>query len=182
MKQGKGWPEELKKPLHLLRKYKYLLLVICAGILLLLIPGGRRQTGGETVSVAQGELSFSLEAEERKMEQALSSVAGAGRVKVVLTLQNSGQRLFLRDETKNQSSGLNEEAAHSETQTAVVVSRGSGLQDTVLTDRYYPRYQGALVVCDGGGAASVCLELTNAVSALTGLGADKITVLPMGSN
>lgn len=39
------------------------------------------------------------------------------------------------------------------------------------------RWAGAVVVCEGGGSASVRLELTRAVSALTGLSSDKITVV-----
>ena len=182
MKQRERWQEGLKNPLKLLKKYKYLLLIVCAGILLLLLPGNKRQSNKETGSAAQKEIMFSLEAEERKMEQALSSVAGAGRVKVVLTLQNSGQRFYLQDETMSRSEGTDGATTRNEEQAAVILSRGSGYQETVLTDQQYPRYQGALVVCEGGGTASLRLELTNAVAALTGLGTDKINVLQMGTD
>ena len=62
-----------------------------------------------------------------------------------------------------------------ETQT-VVVSAGSGTQETVLVQQVYPRFQGALVVATGGGDPEVRLKLTEAVAALTGLGADKISI------
>ncbi len=39
------------------------------------------------------------------------------------------------------------------------------------------RWAGAVVVCEGGGSAAVRLELTQAVSALTGLPSDKIAVV-----
>lgn len=39
------------------------------------------------------------------------------------------------------------------------------------------RWAGAVVVCEGGGSAAVRLQLTQAVSALTGLSSDKITVV-----
>jgi len=39
------------------------------------------------------------------------------------------------------------------------------------------RWAGAVVVCEGGGSAAVRLQLTQAVSALTGLPSDKITVV-----
>lgn len=38
-------------------------------------------------------------------------------------------------------------------------------------------WEGAVIVCEGGGSAAVRLELTQAVSALTGLPSDKIAVV-----
>ncbi|MFR5025422.1 MAG: hypothetical protein ACLTC3_04190 [Evtepia gabavorous] len=58
----------------------------------------------------------------------------------------------------------------------VVLSRGSGSQETVTVQEIYPRYQGALLVCAGGDDPTVRLQLTEAMSALTGLGADKISI------
>ena len=55
-------------------------------------------------------------------------------------------------------------------------SRGSGSQETVTVQEIYPRYQGALLVCAGGDDPTVRLQLTEAMSALTGLGADKISI------
>ena len=40
----------------------------------------------------------------------------------------------------------------------------------------YPEYKGALIIAENAGAA-IKLEITNAVSALTGLTSDKITVV-----
>ena len=40
----------------------------------------------------------------------------------------------------------------------------------------YPTYRGALVVCQGGDRADVKLAVTEAVSALTGLSSDRVTV------
>ncbi len=182
MKQSKELRDGLKKPLQFFEKYKFLLLIVCAGILLLLLPTKSGQTKSVSSSASEQGILFSLEEEEQKMKQALSKVSGAGRVEVVLTLQNSGERFFLQDETKNQKAGADGELEQNSEQSAVVISRGSGLQETVLTQQEYPNYQGALVVCEGGENPSVCLELTKAVSALTGLGADKITVLKMRTN
>ena len=54
---------------------------------------------------------------------------------------------------------------------------GSGTQDVVVTRERYPSYQGAVVVCEGAGDAAVRLALTEAVSALTGLSADRISIV-----
>ena len=46
----------------------------------------------------------------------------------------------------------------------------------VVTGRTSPVYRGALVVCQGGNQPAVRLAVTEAVAALTGLTADRITV------
>ena len=43
----------------------------------------------------------------------------------------------------------------------------------------YPQFQGALIVSEGADNAQVRWSIVCAVSALTGLGSDKITVVKM---
>ena len=57
----------------------------------------------------------------------------------------------------------------------MLVDGGSG-DAPVVTRTVYPTYRGALVVCQGGDRADVKLAVTEAVAALTGLSADRITV------
>ena len=47
---------------------------------------------------------------------------------------------------------------------------------TVVVRTVYPTYRGALVVCQGGDRPEVKLAVTEAVAALTGLSADRVTV------
>ena len=58
----------------------------------------------------------------------------------------------------------------------MVVSKGSGNEETVALQELAPQYQGALVVCPGGNDPAVKLQISEAVAALTGLGADKISI------
>ena len=59
----------------------------------------------------------------------------------------------------------------------LTVNRGSGKQEVVVTQQLYPTYQGAVVVCEGAGSSSVRLAVVNAVSVLTGLSSDRISVV-----
>ena len=58
----------------------------------------------------------------------------------------------------------------------VVVGEAENGEEAVVIRTVYPRYRGALVVCQGGDRADVKLAVTEAVAALTGLSADRITV------
>ena len=108
---------------------------------------------------------------ERRMEAALSRVEGAGEVSVVLTLR-SGTRQVLAQDISSARAGEEE----TEERTTVVVSAGSGREEAVALQQIYPQFQGALVVCAGGDDPAVQLKLVEAVSALTGLGSDKISI------
>ena len=51
----------------------------------------------------------------------------------------------------------------------------------MVTRSWDTTYRGALVVCQGGDQAAVRLAVTEAVMALTGLPADRITVVQWDS-
>lgn len=157
----------LKKVGGLFSKYKYVFLVILAGIALLLLPTGKDRAGAAPAASGAEAEAFSVEAMERKLEEALSQVDGAGKVTVVLTVRGGTRQIVAQD---GKSSGTEN------TTSTVVVSKGSGVEDAVVLQQLYPQYQGALVVCPGGGDPAVRLRLVEAVSALTGLGSDKISV------
>lgn len=82
------------------------------------------------------------------------------------------ERVYATDETWSQDGDGQEDQ---QTQT-VILSTGSGTEAAVLVQQRYPTFQGAVVVCSGGGDAEVRLLITQAVSALTGLGTDRISV------
>lgn len=107
-------------------KYKYALAVILFGALLMLLPtGSARETGSAGASAVETKTSVQSE-----MEAALAAFDGAGRLRLVLSVEPETQRCT-----------------------------------------------GALVVCEGGGSAAVRLELTRALSALTGLSSEKIAIV-----
>ena len=63
-----------------------------------------------------------------------------------------------------------------------VVSNGSCGETPVTVKRVLPVFRGAVVLCDGADDASVRLSVTQAVSTVCGIGADKVTVLKMQSD
>ncbi|MBR3060185.1 MAG: hypothetical protein IKN89_12250 [Oscillospiraceae bacterium] len=142
---------------------------LALGVLLLLLPRG----AGKGEGPAATEPPFTLEAEEARIAKALSRIAGAGQATVVLTLDTGLQREFARNTEDSRQSGGGDSRVQSKSE----VARD---QDEALTVQYaYPRYRGALVIVQGDGSG-LKLEITQAVSALTGLGADRITVVRGG--
>lgn len=166
------WPEAAQKWKGALGKYQYVLLVIAAGVALLLLPTGGRDSPEEPPAQVEGT-SFDLEAFEAKLEKTLSQIDGAGETRVVLTLDGGSRQVLARNQDREGDGGSSN--------TVVTVGKGSGAQDVVPLQTVAPQFRGALVVCPGGGNAQVRLSLIEAVSALTGLGADRISVCQGGT-
>ena len=154
----------------LLNQYKDVLRVIAAGILLLLWPTGDGEQKPDTGAQVETREDFDLEALEEKLSRTLSQVEGAGQVTVTLTVKRGMEQVLASDRTTS----VTDRGSSVAEETVLVGSGGS--QEAVLLSRNYPTFQGALVVCQGGDSAEIRLLLTQAVSSLTGLGADRVTV------
>ena len=161
------WPRTIREWKEGLTAYKYVVLVLAVGVLLLLLPAGGEVPAEEPGVAAQSD-PFDLEAFEDKLEQTLSRVEGAGEVRVVLTLDGGSRRILAQDQERDGTGG----GASS----TVTLGRGSGNQEVVPLQTLAPSFRGALVVCPGGADPRVCLALTEAVSVLTGLGTDSIAI------
>lgn len=158
------------KIISFIKQYKFVLLVAAAGVALMLLPTGKTEESGEKTTSAQE--SFSLRETEQRMEDILRHISGVGQLDVMLTLK-AGASLELAENssTRRQSDESEEE------RDIVTLRRGSSVEDVVVTGQAYPVYQGALVVCEGADSAAVRFAVTEAVSVLTGLGSDKISVV-----
>ena len=162
------WPEVVRRWKGW--KYSYVLLVAAVGIALLLLPTGGRDSP-ETPAQEEG-IAFDLDAFEEKLERALSQIEGAGTTRVVLTLDGGSRQILARNQERDGNGG--------DSNTVVTVGKGSSTQEVVPLQTVAPEFRGALIVCPGGGNASVRLKLIEAVSAVTGLGSDRISVCAGG--
>ncbi len=166
------WPEAARWWKGALRRYQYVLLVMAVGAVLLLLPTGGRDSPGEEPPEQTEGASFDLEAFEKKLAQTLSQIEGAGETKVVLTLDGGSRQVLARNQDRDGDGGSSN--------TVVTVGKGSGQQEVVPLQTIAPQFRGALIVCPGGGSAQVRLKIIEAVSALTGLGSDRISVCASG--
>ena len=149
-------------------KGKFALPVLGLGVLLLLWPSGT----GETKSAASPETAAQ---QQKEMERILSRIEGAGELHLMLTLESDGERTLAED--REETLGGSPDAPESQSRRVTVILSVSGGEEVVVTRRESPVYRGALVVCQGADRAEVKLAVTQAVAALTGLGADRITVV-----
>jgi stage III sporulation protein AG len=150
-----------------IRKYKYFLLVLLMGILLMCMPSGNTSKVESTDSPIQNQ----PESLSERLESILSQIHGVGRVRVLLTESVSAETVYQTDTDTDSGGGVRQE-------TVIVngTDRGqNGLVRTVTS----PTYLGAIVVCQGADSPSVCLAIKEAVSKVTGLDTSQISVLKM---
>ena len=163
------------KVLDALRQYKYVVLTAALGIFLLLLPSGEEKAA-DTGTVPTVAERFDRAALQSEMEDILSSLDGVGRLSLMLTLDGGSEYELAQDETAARKFSGTESGEQSRSSETVVLGSGSGAE-VVITRSRYPRFLGALVVCEGGDRADVRLKVPQAVGALTGLSSDRITVV-----
>ena len=139
-----------------LKKYRLAALAALLGIVLMLLPGGTAEA--EPTAGSPDAEAFDRGAVQEEMENILRAIDGVGELRLMLTV-DSGTKRELAQDTTAERSGSEDMKRKSET---VVVGTGGGTQEVVVTNRVYPRYVGALVVCEGGGSAGVRLAVTQA--------------------
>ena len=154
----------------ILKKYRFAALVALAGVVLMLLPTGTKTDKAEDTAEDEG---FSLTETEQRMAEVIGAIDGVGRVKVMLTLR-SGETLSLAEDSSATRGSGGDVRQDSQ---VLTVNRGSGKQEVVVTQRLYPTYQGAVVVCQGAGDSRVRLRVMETVAVLTGLSSDKISVV-----
>lgn len=173
--EGKG-----KKLLTVLERYKFVLLLVAAGAVLLTWPTGDDTSAGDKTGQIMGSESALYEL-ETELEQILAKIHGVGRVEVMLTLQSGSELVLATDSTLRYSGSPQNPDDYDRSSETVTVSGGGG-SDVVVTQERYPQYRGALIVCEGGDSDSVRLKVVEAVAALTGLGTDRIAVVRWGNS
>jgi stage III sporulation protein AG len=159
---------QIKQLTKYIKDYKWIALVLVLGLVLMLIPD--KQTKPETVQ-PQTEKA---ESNELELEAILSQIQGVGKVRVLLTVSQGERTIYVYDEDTSDTP----DSGNSRRE-AVLITDGSRAQSGLVSQVLPPVYLGAVVVCQGGDLPGVRLAVVEAVSAATGLTADKISVLKM---
>ena len=145
-----------------LGKYKFALLILAAGLFLMSFPvKGIEKSEPEMPGVTVREDSL-----EDRLSIILGQIQGVGEAKVLLTEFCGPESVFQMDGNNDRSE-------------TVIISDGNRAETGLVKRVLSPVYQGAIVVCQGGGSASVRLSVMEAVANVTGISANRITVLKM---
>lgn len=163
---------KIEKFYGIIKKYRYALLVLAIGLILMGIPGKSEQAESNQYDIANdSKAETSL---EEKISTVLSQVTGAGQVRVVLTVAKGEEIVY---QTNDNISSTNE--SNNANNDTVTITDAQRNQEGLIRQVIPEVYQGAVIVCQGADNPSVRLAIVDAVSKLTGLGANCISVLKM---
>lgn len=155
-----------------IRKNKYVVLIIVLGLVFMLIPSEPEKESSlsaETVPIQQPEASI-----EERLTEILGKIDGAGKVEVMLTVAKGEEIVY---QTDNQAT---QDGEHQQQSTStVIITDSNKKQSGLIRQKVTPTYLGAIVVCQGADDPNIRLAITEAVSKITGIKSNHISVLKM---
>lgn len=198
-------PGEKRKKL---KKEQWFMIVLCGVLLVILAMPLGKKSGGETLSddandtfvpsespgaetkteTDYGEMTLEeyTESMEKKLEEALSDMAGVGEVRVVITMASSTEKVVEKEQPVNRSNtaeidsqGGSRNVNTVEMGDTTVYSTQSGESIPYVVKVMQPKVEGVMVVAQGAGNGSVNKNITEAIQALFGIEAHKIKVVKM---
>ena len=156
------------KTAELFKKYRYGILIVLLGIVLMCLPISKQEAAIPDATSASNDTEEDIL--EESLSAILSQIKGAGKVQVLLTEAKGAETLYQSDDNLGNDT---------KRQDTVIISGADRGQTGLVRQIIPPTYLGAIIVCQGADSASVRLAIVQAVSSVTGLGADHITVLKM---
>lgn len=173
-----------------------LVIIVLAGvaILVLSLPAGKEKESTElTESVEKNGEELALNAmevyaekKERATEEILSQVAGVGKVRVMLTLAASEEKVPLQDdntaeeETKeDDGGGGNRDISKYESKKESILVKRDGEDTPYVVQINSPSVEGVVVVAQGADSAKIQTEIIEAIQALFPIEVHKIKVMKM---
>ena len=167
-------------------------ILILAGILLMVIAIPTEEKRDREVTLEEREENVSLNEEsyaeslERRLQNKLSKIEGAGRVEVMITLENYGESVVEKDNADSTSRRVQEGAegrntteetreVHMET---VDQDADRGKEPFVGSEKT-PKIAGVLVVAQGADKTAVKQNISDAVMALFQIDVNRIKVVKM---
>ena len=165
------WMSLSKRLPDILKKYKYAILVLAVGLVLMAIPSGTDRENTTDEAPVEIKLQTSV---SQELAALLTQIEGDGKVEVMLTRASGEETVFQTDQ--DISMGNDTQSTCQET----VMTTDTQRNQTGLIKQINPaRYLGAVIVCQGADSPSVRFAVVDAVSKATGLGSDRISVLKM---
>ncbi len=156
-------------------KIRVLILAVAAfGIILIVLSSlsesedsGAEETTAKSQGFSEAEYSENL---ENKLEEMISSLAGAGRTKVVITLECDYETVYAKD------GSYSRDELSSDEKSEYIIIDSSEQEDGLVLKTVTPKVRGAAVLCEGGADAGVRQAVSEMLSALLDIGTNQISV------
>ena len=124
---------------------------------------------------------------EEELEDFLSLVAGAGRVRVMISALGDRETVFAVDATNSRSHIIEEDAQggtrdqrqYSNQEQTVIITDRNGVDHPLVIREIAPQVEGIVIIAEGGDDPFIKDALTRAAMAVLGVEAHRVHVLTM---
>ncbi len=107
-----------------------------------------------------------LKTTEERLKNIIESVEGAGETKVMITLKNDGEKVYVQTYKSDNDKTENE----------VVIVSGKNGNEALTQKELAPEIKGVVIVCEGGDNLRVRSDIINLVGAALGVEINRICV------
>lgn len=173
---------------------KLLIIAICGVVLIMFsIPSGKQsktnskstsKSSNQTIAISNDDYTQKL---ENKLTELLSSVKGVGKVEVMITLKDQGEKVVLKEmpydkseqHDKDSNGGTSEKTEISQKEVVIYEKNSSGETIPYVIKENLPVIEGIAIVAQGGDNSEIVLKITTIAQALFGISPHKISVIGM---
>lgn len=169
------------------------LILVLAGILILIIAlptdtkeKKQAEEAKENISKENNTMEASKNEIERKLEDILEKIDGAGDVKVMITYQDSGTQVVEKDKNTSENSleesdstGGVRSTKEQQLQESTVYEEADVGNTPFVSKELLPKVEGILIVASGGDNQKVKQNISEAVLALFQVEAHRIKIVKM---
>ncbi len=123
-----------------------------------------------------------IEMLENKLEQTIEGMEGAGKVHVMITLENGGEKILDKNQPyessmeKVKEDGKESEHSTMQSDSETVLIDVDGNTGPIVIQERYPKIAGVVVVCEGGDNTKLSLNIKEAIQALFSVDTHKVVV------
>ncbi len=170
-----NFKEKIVHTFSRLKTDKKSLLIIFLGIIgmLLIFLSELTDKTTATVSDVSSEYECNIGNHKQELEEILSEISGAGRVKAMITYEGSSENIFASDSTQMKDDGSNKITSE-----YIIIDKGSE-EEGLLLKKVFPKVLGVAVVCDGGDDIKVVNEMTTVIKAIFNISSNNISISKM---
>lgn len=116
---------------------------------------------------------------EKRVEDIVSSIDGAGNVRVMITLAETTEYVYAQNQNGTKKS--NKDSENSDNKNSFVIIEKDNNDSGLLIKTFEPKIRGVAIVCDGGDSPTVQQQIYSTVSAVLNVSTARISISKLTS-
>lgn len=179
--------EQIKAYLKTDKGRRLIIIIGIAGMALILLSSILPRQPSNEIATEQQQMVSNNQYEqllEQRLIKLISGIDGAGKTNVLVTLENGEENIYAVNKEDSQDvsekwtyDGQKNQDNSKENRQDIVIIKQDGNEQPVITTTIEPRVKGVVVVCQGGGIATIKSKISQAVTTALNISSDRVCVI-----